>query len=127
MNTQISLLLVAMAAAVGCGGVELPHAGLSEAKAAVRAAQEVKADRYPTASAHLKFAQDQIAEAVKLMAEDDDETNAAAAQILKRAELDAEVAVRRAKAEQMRDRARLAQERVQNLAHDNGQARLEED
>ncbi len=126
MKSYIPLLALVIGGAVACGGAEVPHAGLTDAKAAVRAAEEVKADDYPTASAHLKFAKDQIERALKLIEEDDDEENAAAAQILQRAELDAEVAVQRAKAEQMRDKALEAQQRVQNLAdEDVGQAVLE--
>jgi len=115
-------------AATACGGAALPHDELADAKASVRAAEEVDADAYPTAAAHLKFARDQIEHAQQLMKEDDDEENAAAARMLERAQLDAEVAVERTKAEKERRQAFDENQKVERLSDedDDSQALLEQ-
>lgn len=128
MTAKLTLLATLAVGLVACGGAPIPHSRLADAKASVRAAEEVDADAFPTAAAHLKFARDQIEQARAYMQEDEDETNVAAARMLERAELDAEVAVQRAKAEKKRHEAFDATQKVDSLAteDDDSQALLEQ-
>lgn len=87
-----SVLIVASLAfaAAGCGSTTPPAKDITQAESSVRAAEEVGAARIPAAALHLKMAKDQIAVAEKLIAKDEMEL---AQEALRRASLDAELAV----------------------------------
>ena len=88
--------MVAAALLVACGGsIPEPKEAQTQTLAAVRAAEEVGAEKDPTATLHLKYAKDQIEEAKKLVAEGD---NHRAQLVLTRARADAELALMLAKA-----------------------------
>ena len=81
-----SLVLVA----AGCGAATPPAQDITQADSSVRAAEEVGAAKIPAAALHLKMAKDQIAVAQKLIAGDE---MVLAQEALRRASLDAELAV----------------------------------
>ncbi|MEQ9318692.1 MAG: DUF4398 domain-containing protein [Polyangiaceae bacterium] len=109
-------LPVATLVLAACGGTPPPHKSLADAQSAVRAADEVGAEKHPQAALHLKMARDQIQTARAYMA---DEANDAAGRLLQRAELDAEVALERAKAEDKKAEAERAQAKVRALQTDD--------
>jgi hypothetical protein len=103
----IGLLLVA------CGSsMPPPSDRLANAEAASRSAKELGANNDPKASLHLKLADEQITQAKKLMADDD---NKRADMVLQRASADAELAVMLAKESNAKGEADKAQEKVQNI------------
>lgn len=121
-----TLVLAAMAAvgAVGCGGAGLPPASvasLASAQGSVRAAQEVGAEEVPRAALHLKYAKDQIADAERLLEEDE---NDEAQVVLTMAESDAEVALELAKQAAAEEEAAQAEARLETTrraAQEGGQ------
>ncbi len=97
---------------VGCGGAAVPQDALTAAQASVKAAEVGGAADNPTAELHLQYAVDQIAEAQKLIEEDENE---AAAALLARAEMDAELALKLAQVEQARQEAAAARQEIKEL------------
>jgi len=77
-------------ALAACGGYAAPNELMAQTQAAARAAMEVGAKNSPDASLHLKLAQEEIAQAQKLMENGD---NKRADYVLARAKADAELAV----------------------------------
>lgn len=73
-----------------CAGAPKPTDQLVSAQAALRAADEVGAERIPQAQLHAQLAKEQIARANKLIEDGD---NADAERVLLRAKADAELAV----------------------------------
>lgn len=106
------VILTALVLCAGCAGDRLPEPQNSQSRAAIRAATEMNADQYASASLYLKMANDEIARAEALI-EDDEEEGALRA--LQRAEVDAELALDLARAEKAREQAREALARVQEL------------
>lgn len=104
--------LVAIAVLTGCGGAAVPQDKLTTAQAAVRAAEVGGAGDNPQAALHLKYARDQIASAQKLI---EDDENEAAAALLSRAELDAELALALARVEEAKAEARAARQEINEL------------
>ena len=78
----------AVTAACGAGGV--PSQELANAKSAARTAEEVGARQQPQSALHLKLAQDQIAEAERLVEDGDSQK---AKMVLEQARADAELAL----------------------------------
>lgn len=98
---------------VACGGsAPVPSDRLASAEAASRSARELGAENEPKAALHLKLADEQIAAAKKLMADDD---NKRADMVLQRANADAELAVMLAKEATAKNDADKAQEKLKNL------------
>jgi Domain of unknown function (DUF4398) len=95
-----------------CGGVAIPQDKLTAAEAAVRAAEVGGAPENPKAALHLKYARDQIAEAKKLIEDDENERAAA---LLDRADVDAELALSLARVENARAEANAALDEVKEL------------
>jgi hypothetical protein len=89
-----------------------PDDGMRKATAAARTAQELGADREPQAQAHMKRANDDIAEAQGLMK---DGKNRRAETLLQVAEAEAELAVMLAKEYTSRQDATTAQEKLKSL------------
>lgn len=99
--------------AAGCGGsIPPPSDRLASAEAASRSAEELGASKDPKGALHLKYAQEQIEQAKKLMNDGD---NKRADLILQRAHSDAELAVMLAKEKTAATEAAKAKERVNAL------------
>lgn len=117
------VLLSALVLCIGCGTKSLPEPQNSQSRSAIRAATETNANNYPSASLYLKMATDEIKRAEALI-EDDEEEGALRA--LQRAEIDAELALDLARAEQAREDARQALARVQELRREGMDEGMEE-
>lgn len=108
-----ALCLAAFAfAAVACATAPFPLQNVVDAQAAISAAEAVGAERVPKAQLHLKMARDQVREAdrlVKLKQADE------ARWLLRRAQVDAELALALAREHESRDRLAVAQTRVDEL------------
>lgn len=111
----VSVVLALVATA--CGGAAVPQDKLTAAEAAVRAAEVGGAPDNPKAALHLKYARDQIAEAKKLIEEDENERAAA---LLERAGVDAELALSLARVENARAEAQAALDEVKQLQERQG-------
>ena len=109
---HVAFATLAVLSLAGCGASAPPTHQLTESKAAVRAAEEVGAEKAPQAALHLKLARDQVDQAEALIRE---EENDEASLVLKRAEADAELAIALAKAQQERDAADETMNKIQRL------------
>ncbi|HKA89849.1 MAG TPA: DUF4398 domain-containing protein [Haliangiales bacterium] len=98
--------------AIGCGSAQVPADKMAASEASIRAADEVGAKNVPTAALHLQFAKEQVEQAKKLIADDDNER---ARWVLMRAEADAELALVLAREQSMRDAAQKALQQVQEV------------
>jgi hypothetical protein len=78
----------------GCASAPVPTARLASTQAAVRAAEEVGAEKAPQAELHLKLAKEGLDQAKGLISNDD---NDRAGWVLARAEADAELSLSLAK------------------------------
>lgn len=112
-------LSLGMLTVLACGGAAIPQERLTSAEAAVRAAEVGGAPDNPKAALHLKYARDQIAEAKRLIEEDENEV---AATLLERAEVDAELALALARVENARAEAAAALQEVRELQQKQQQA-----
>jgi parvulin-like peptidyl-prolyl isomerase len=91
MKRMVKALIVFSAVfAAGCSSAPAPNTRLASSQAAVRGAREVGAESVPQASLHLKFSEEQIAQARALIAEGDNER---ADLVLQQAQADAELAL----------------------------------
>lgn len=97
---------------LACGGAAVPHAQMTSAEAAVRAAEVGGAPGVPKAELHLKHARDQIDAAKRLIEEGENER---ALFVLKRAEADAELALALAEEQDARRDAEGALKRIQQM------------
>lgn len=88
MNLLMAGSVAALCAA--CGGGAVPAQELASAKSAARTAEELGAKQQPQSALHLKLAQDQIAEAERLV---QDGENQKARMMLEQARADAELAL----------------------------------
>jgi pyridoxal biosynthesis lyase PdxS len=105
---RLALPLGIALGAAACGSSDVPSKQLAESQSAVRAASEVGADHDPQAALHLKMARDQISKAQALNREGEYD---AAKQLLKQAELDAELALTLTREKQAKsDEERAAQQ-----------------
>jgi len=99
--------------AAACGSSEVPAKQLAESQSAVRAASEVGADNDPQAALHLKMARDQVSKAQALSREGEHD---AAKQLLKQAELDAELALTLTRAKQAKADEDRAEQQLESLS-----------
>ena len=106
------LLLLSSALATGCGGAAAPTHRVTSSQAAIRGAEEVGAQNQPQAQLHLKLAKEQLAQAQKLIEDDENEE---AEIVLMRAEADAELAIALAKEASMQAEAVKARDAVERL------------
>ena len=104
--------LVAVGMVAACGSYAVPNDRMASAEAALRAAQELNAQSSPQAALHLKLAQEEIADAKRLMASGDNER---ADYVLIRAKADAELALAQAKEAQARAEAHRTLEQVKSM------------
>jgi uncharacterized protein YqfA (UPF0365 family) len=107
-NAIIACALVTMTAACG-GSYPAPTQPLADSESAERSAQELGADSDPAAKLHVKLADEQIANARKLMADGD---NKRAEALLLRAKADAELAVSLAKEQKAKADVQAATEKA---------------
>jgi uncharacterized protein DUF4398 len=106
-------LLACILFLVACGSsMPPPSDKLASAEAAARSARELGAEKEPKAALHLKLASEQIDQAKKLMADND---NKKADMILQRASSDAELSVMLAKETSAKAEAEEAQGRVKAI------------
>ncbi|MCC7535370.1 MAG: DUF4398 domain-containing protein [Deltaproteobacteria bacterium] len=103
-----ALLLIAS----GCAGATVPVARMSSAQAAVRAAVEVGADRNARASLHLRLAREQLGLARSLARDGEEER---ATSMLRRAQMDAELALAITRQAEADERAANAASRARTV------------
>lgn len=107
---------VAIAAPVlaifGCASTPEPLPQLPQTEAAIAAAETVGATQHPKAALHLKLAKDQLRAAQSLLNKDEEEK---AQMTLERARQDAELALALAREQQVREQAREATQKVEQL------------
>ncbi|MCA9626325.1 MAG: DUF4398 domain-containing protein [Myxococcales bacterium] len=116
---QVGVLLATLGSVTllpACAGSQPPTNDLTQAKATIRAAEEVGADGAPSASVYLKLARDGASRAERLMEDDENET---ARMVLARAEMDAQVALELARTANERGEAQEAWKKVEELKEDN--------
>jgi hypothetical protein len=114
MNYSRLVGLLATAWAVSaCGGAAIPQAQLTTSEKAISAAEGGGAKGVPKAALHLKQAQDQVAEAKKLIEEEEDMERAD--WVLRRAQADAELALTMAQEDTAKAEASEAVEMVKLL------------
>lgn len=89
MNTKSMVAAMALSVVAGCGGSVMSPSKLAASEASVRGAEEAGARQVPSASLHLKLAEDEIVKARSLSTNGQGE---AADRMLARAEVDAVLA-----------------------------------
>lgn len=97
---------------VACGGAAIPQEQLTSSKATISVAQAEGAPNEPKAALHLKLAQEQVAKAEALIADGDNEE---AAQLIERAQSDADLAVALAKEARAKTEATETVEQLERL------------
>ena len=113
----VTIACFAAAMAIGCGAsMPRPTQQLTEAKSAVRGAEEVGAPDVPRAALHLKMARDNIALAEQAIAE---EENGQARHFLERGQADAELAILLAKEARVAAEAQEALDKVEQLRRES--------
>ena len=111
MHRRPSILLLALLVG-GCANKQLSASKLADTEAAMRSAEEIGAAKQPEASLHLRYAQDQLKAAHRLM---DDGDEKEARRMLDRAEVDAELALALARTQRDRNAAKSAWIEVDEL------------
>ena len=111
-RSYMPLLLVGVLAGCASSSATNPVERIAGPESAIRAAREVGAESQPQAALHLKFAQDQLQQAKKLLAEDEAER---AALMLRRAQSDAELALALTREASARSTAQQTIQEVQKL------------
>jgi hypothetical protein len=113
MRLAILTLVVSFAGVLfGCGGTPVTPGLMASTQAAIRAAQEVGAERVPKAALHLRYATDQLSEAEALESDGNGERASA---VLRRAEADAELALVLTRAHAEEQDAVAAEEQAREL------------
>lgn len=102
------IVMAVLLGATACGATyPVPTQRMADAQSAQRSAQELGAEKQPTAQLHLKLAEEQIAKAKTVLK---DEENRRADFLLIRAKADAELALAIARAEKSKMEAQQAAE-----------------
>lgn len=109
---RLAPAVLGMGCVVACGGASLPEEQLTAAKTSVSAAEAVGAKDEPSASLHLKMAQDGIDSAESAIDEKEYEK---AERSLIQARYDAELAVALTRKEETRRKAEEAAAKVEKL------------
>ena len=109
---QFACLSILLVFGVACGASSPPQMQLSKSQSAIRGAETAGAEESPKAKLHLKMAKDHLANAEQLIAEEEYDD---ASLVLRRAEVDAELAIALANEGRARERAEDLQRRVQEL------------
>jgi hypothetical protein len=108
----LSLAVLILGFAPGCGSYPPPTERLTTAEAAIRGAEEVGASRVPRAALHMQLAKEQTEKARRLM---QDSYNERAELTLKRAQADAELAISISKEHETVQRAQQTQAKLDQL------------
>jgi phage terminase large subunit-like protein len=111
MTPRIGLIVLSIAAAGACGTTVQPQNAEGPA-AAIRAAEEVGAERVPEAALRLQLAKEQLERAKTMTSE---RQQGGAALLMMRSQADAELAVALARSTAARQAAHKAQEKTRNL------------
>lgn len=111
MHRRSSIVLLSLLIGA-CASKQLPQSTLADTQAAMQAAQEIGAAKLPESQLHLKYANDQLATAKRLM---DDGDEKRAKRMLDRAHADAELALALARTERDRSAAKAAWLEVDGL------------
>ncbi len=111
-----SIAVAALALVAGCASYPVPAQHMADAEGAARSAQDVGAASNPQAQLHLKMAQEEIAQAKQLIADNDNEK---ADSVLIRAKADGELALAEARETQAQIAARQALTAIGQMSADN--------
>lgn len=103
---------LAIGGAVGCGRAAVPTEKLADSRSAIRAAEEVGADRYTDASIHLKLAKDRLSVAEALIRSGETER---AGLYLSESQADADLALAMARNQEEQTAATNARRSVMDL------------
>ena len=106
------LALIGALSTQACGGAPIPQQKITDTEAAIRAAEVGGAPGVPEAALHLKRANEQLAQAKRMVSNGDNER---AAWVLRRAEVDAELALAMAQEQTARNEAKKAMDEVAKL------------
>jgi hypothetical protein len=91
METKTMMFMAGLVLALGCAsGAPLPTQQMADVQSANRGATELGAQKNPRAELHLKLAEEQLEQAKRAVADDENER---ATSLLMRAKADAELAV----------------------------------
>ena len=112
MSLRLPLLTAAMLAIAACASTAPSNEKAESSSAAIRAAEEVGATHSPDAALHLQLAKEQFEFARRLPNPSDKER---ADRLLKRAQVDAELALALARTENERAEALAAIDKVKKL------------
>lgn len=96
----------------GCGSAAVPQEQLTAAEASTKGAEVAGAPEDPRANLHLKLANEEIAKAKALIAEDDNEE---AARLIDRAQADADLALSLAREARAKKEVAEAKEQIEEL------------
>jgi len=112
MSLRFSLLTVATLCAAACASTTAPNEKAESSAGAIRAAEEVGATHSPEAALHLQLAKEQYEYASRLS---NPSEKAHADRLLRRAQIDAELALALARSDDDKAEARAAIDKVQKL------------
>lgn len=105
-KTRLTLILAPAVLLLACGAsVPLPTQRMADAQSAHRAAEELGANKHPTAQLHLKLAEEQMDKAKRLMSEGENEQ---ASSLLVRSKADSELALALAREQKSRGELQAA-------------------
>jgi hypothetical protein len=113
---KLILTIPLLSSLAACASFPIPSEHLAQAESGVRAAQETGASDEPGAALHLKMANDQIAEARKLIKDGDNERADA---VLLRAQSDAELALQLTKEAKAKNEASMALGKIGGMQSSN--------
>ncbi|MDX2052838.1 MAG: DUF4398 domain-containing protein [Polyangiaceae bacterium] len=116
-ETKTLLTMGVVCIPLACGGSQVPTRSVADARASAAAAQAVGAERDPQAALHLKLANDNLARAERLIAEEEMEE---AKLVLDEAKIDADLAFKLAKVSESKRQVGEAQTRLQELSQQAG-------
>ena len=109
-TSGIGKLIVGVAFVCGCAATPMPTAKVVSSAAAIKTAQELRAEETPASRVRLQYAIDEYAQAQRLIADGDGDR---AERLLSRAEADAELALALAKQARSERAAAAAQAELQ--------------
>ena len=112
----MAVCILLAAAIAGCASSPAINQGSQPSESAIRAAEEVGADKLPSAALYLQLAKEELERARVLAAAGDKEK---AASLLTRAEADAELAISLSHEQSEKMASVKAMERVRQLREDN--------
>jgi len=114
-----AVTLGAAAALLGGCATAAPTERMESSAAAIRAAEEVGANKVPQASLYLQLAREQSEHAKELIANGGSDEKKQASSLLMRAQVDGELALALARENEERNAAQAAVEKVQTLRSSN--------